>query len=112
MDNHQPSLTSAEIALSGPSNLPDPAFHAYRRDLADRSVANRVISSHYADPLGVTVRNTAWFRAGPSGESEALGELQAGDTFELLDSKLGWAWGYAGPNRRVGYVEAQALGLE
>ena len=29
--------------------------------------------------------------------------------FELLDDTLGWAWGYAGANRRVGYVESDKI---
>jgi len=28
----------------------------------------------------------------------------------MLDDSLGWAWGYAGDDRRVGYVESSALG--
>jgi len=37
-------------------------------------------------------------------------ELNAGDPFEMLDNSLGWAWGYAGPDGRVGYVRSEALG--
>jgi hypothetical protein len=29
----------------------------------------------------------------------------------FLDDTRGWAWGYAGSDRRVGYVRAEALGL-
>jgi hypothetical protein len=36
--------------------------------------------------------------------------LAAGDDFLTLDDSLGWAWGYAGAARRVGYVESEALG--
>jgi hypothetical protein len=32
-----------------------------------------------------------------------------GDPFDLLDDSLGWAWGYAGEDRRVGYVRSEAL---
>jgi hypothetical protein len=28
----------------------------------------------------------------------------------MLDDSLGWAWGYAGKDRRVGYVASEALG--
>jgi len=38
-------------------------------------------------------------------------ELARGDLFEMLDDSLGWAWGYAGEERRVGYVPAKALDL-
>ena len=29
----------------------------------------------------------------------------------MLDNSLGWAWGYAGIERLVGYVRSEALGL-
>jgi hypothetical protein len=28
----------------------------------------------------------------------------------MLDDSLGWAWGFAGSDRRVGYVPSEALG--
>jgi len=49
-------------------------------------------------------------RAGPSDEAETLLELKAGDLFAMLDNSLGWAWGYAGEQRRVGYVRAECIG--
>ena len=49
-------------------------------------------------------------RAGPYDEAEALIELKTGDPFAMLDNSLGWAWGYGGKQRRVGYVRAQSLG--
>jgi len=36
-------------------------------------------------------------------------ELQAGDELWILDDTGGWAWGYGGSERRVGYVRAAAL---
>ena len=50
-------------------------------------------------------------RATASEQAETLGELSAGEPFALLDDSLGWAWGYAGHDRRVGYVRSEALGL-
>jgi hypothetical protein len=35
--------------------------------------------------------------------------LDAGEPFALLDDSVGWAWGYAGKERRVGYVRTDAL---
>ena len=49
-------------------------------------------------------------RDGPSDEAEALMKLKPGDPFSMLDNSLGWAWGYAGTDRRVGYVRAEAIG--
>ena len=110
-DSSPPSRTTAEgIALKGPSNLPDPSTHAYRRDLADVALAGQVIASHYAEPLDRVIANSAILRPQASEEGEGLGELTAGEPFRLLDDTLGWAWGYAGKDRRVGYVRSDALG--
>ena len=68
-----------------------------------------MIASHYAEPLERTLAQAATVRAAPSDEAEALLELAPGDPFAMLDNSLGWAWGYAGRERRVGYVRADAL---
>ena len=97
------------MVLSGHSDLPDPAHNAYRKDLADIALAHRVIASHYAEPLLRTVAKAAPLLATPSDDAEVLCKLAAGDAFEMLDNSVGWAWGYAGPERRVGYVRSEAV---
>ncbi len=42
-------------------------------------------------------------------DSEKLDQLQPGECFVMLDESLGWAWGYGGSDRRVGYVPSDAL---
>ena len=69
-----------------------------------------MIASHYAEPLPRTLARPEPLRSAPDAASEVICELAAGDTFEMLDNSLGWAWGYGGPERRVGYVESEALG--
>ena len=96
--------------MTGPSVRLDPATHAFRRDLADVALADRVISSHYAEPLERVLTAPATLRDGPSAEAQAIVELQRGDRFAMLDNSLGWAWGYAGQDRRVGYVPGEAVG--
>jgi hypothetical protein len=109
--SERPSPTRADgFALIGPSNPPDPAFNAYRPDLADCALAHEVIASHYAEPLERVVARAATLRAGPSDEAEPLHELKPGDPFSMLDNSLGWAWGYAGEDRRVGYVRTEKVG--
>jgi hypothetical protein len=106
----RPTPTSAEqFALTGPSDLPDPEFNAYRKDLADIALADRVIASHYAEPLACRIATKTMLRCGPSEEADAIGELDADEPFAMLDDSLGWAWGYAGKQRRVGYVRSDAL---
>ena len=110
MGKQRHTHTSAdEFALSGPSNRPDPAFNAYRNDLADIALAGKVIASHYADPLQKTVATATPLHIGPSQSSEVIRELVAGERFDMLDDSLNWAWGYAGEDRRVGYVRSDAL---
>lgn len=49
-------------------------------------------------------------RSAPSDDGVALLDLKPGDPFSMLDNSLGWAWGYAGKQRRVGYVRAEVVG--
>ncbi|MEO7277579.1 MAG: hypothetical protein ABIW33_06110 [Sphingomicrobium sp.] len=51
----------------------------------------------------------AALHAGPSALAETITMLDAGEPFAMLDDSLGWAWGYAGTGRRVGYVVSEAL---
>lgn len=74
------------------------------------ALAGRVIASHYAEPLARTVAMSTQLRAKASDDAEELTQLQADDHFSLLDDTLGWAWGYAGQDRLVGYVRSEALG--
>jgi hypothetical protein len=94
--------------LTGISDLPDPLTHAYRKDLADTALAGRVIASHYAEPLVRHLVASAAMLAEPDGVT--LCELRAGDEIRMLDLSRGWAWGY-GPDGRVGYVTAEAVGI-
>jgi Bacterial dipeptidyl-peptidase Sh3 domain len=69
-----------------------------------------VIASHYAEPVERTIATAAALRSAPSDDSEVIRELQPAEPFALLDETLGWAWGYAGEDRRVGYVRSDAVG--
>jgi len=52
----------------------------------------------------------ASLRGAPSRDADPIRELASGEPFLMLDDSLGWAWGYAGTERHVGYVESCALG--
>jgi hypothetical protein len=109
----RPTPTNAdEFALSGPSSPPDPNFNAYRKDLADVALTGRVIASHYAEPLPRMMGSAIELRAGPSVEAEIIRLLEPGEPFAMLDDSLGWAWGYAGEERRVGYVPSETLAAQ
>ena len=68
-----------------------------------------MIASHYAEPLGRRLAAAAVLRAGPTDDADSLLELGPGEAFDMLDNSLGWAWGYAGEDRRVGYVPSGSL---
>ena len=51
----------------------------------------------------------AILRSTPADDGDAICELEPGEPFALLDDSLGWAWGYAGETRRVGYLRPNAL---
>lgn len=54
----------------------------------------------------------AVLRSEPSDNASAVRDLDSGEAFEMLDVSLGWAWGYAGKERRVGYVRSEALAAQ
>lgn len=70
-----------------------------------------MIASHYAEPLLRHLTEPAALRRAPAADAEAILDLPPGADFWLLDSTGGWAWGYGGADRRVGYVPAGALGI-
>lgn len=98
------------FALAGKSDLPDPATHAFRQDLADIALAGRVIASHYAEPLLRHLVTDAMLRAAPDAAADVVAKLKRGEALAMLDCSRGWAWGYA-KDGRVGYVEAAAVGI-
>jgi len=53
----------------------------------------------------------AILRSAPSEQSDAVRPLEAGEAFALLEDSLGWAWGYAESDHRVGYVRSAALSM-
>ena len=69
-----------------------------------------MIASHYADPVERTIIADTLLRDAPSEGAEVVREMLPGDPFLLLDDSVGWAWGYAGKDKRVGYVRSEAIG--
>ena len=72
-------------------------------------MAGEVLASHYAEPVARTATHGAVLRSAPSNEAEALRDLGNEETFALLEDSVGWAWGYATSDHRVGYVRSDTL---
>jgi hypothetical protein len=68
-----------------------------------------VISSHYANSVERQIAVKTQLRAAPAEDGDLIGELGPGEHFAMLDDSLGWAWGYAGKDRRVGYVHLSTI---
>lgn len=68
-----------------------------------------MIASHYAEPLDCVVVTRSALRNAPGGDSEPILDLDPGEPFAMLENSVGWAWGYGGKERRVGYVRSEAL---
>jgi hypothetical protein len=77
--------------------------------LADVALTGRVIASHYAEPLHRTVSKPTALLEAPDDSAAIIRQLDAGEAFAMLDDSLGWAWGYAAEDRRVGYLASAAL---
>jgi hypothetical protein len=69
-----------------------------------------VIASHYAEPVPRTMIAETLLRDAPSEGANVVREVLPGEPFLMLDDSMGWAWGYAGENERVGYVRSEAVG--
>jgi hypothetical protein len=68
-----------------------------------------VIASHYAEPVARKIVVNTLLRGSPSEDGEVLRGLAPGEPFLLLDDSAGWAWGYAGDERRVGYTKNDTI---
>ena len=68
-----------------------------------------MVASHYAEPIERLIGAPTVLRNAPADDAETLRPLAADEPFAMLDDSLGWAWGYAGSDRRVGYVRSETL---
>ena len=105
------ALPTRRARVHGPSVRLDPRINAYRGDLADIALADRVIASHYAAPaLQRCITPVAAMRARPDHGATQISELLHGEEFAVLERRGGWAWGYSSHDRYVGYVPVETLG--
>ncbi len=68
-----------------------------------------MIASHYAEPVERSLTSAATLRSDADAAADSIADLAAGSAFTLLDDSRGWAWGYAGDERLVGYVPSGAI---
>ncbi|MFA7595437.1 MAG: SH3 domain-containing protein [Novosphingobium sp.] len=98
------------FALSGPVARPETRGLPVRGDLAHIGLAGKYFVPHYAVPSPRRVlAGGATLRASGREDGEILGNLAAGEVFEVLDIAGNWAWGSCGPDGPVGYVALHLL---
>jgi cell wall-associated NlpC family hydrolase len=104
-----PRIRSARLA--GPSLALDPRINACRPDLADVSLADRVVASAYAEPkLAACTVERVMLRGKASADAVAVSELVQGEGFAVIERGGLWSWGYAVADDYVGYVPTTTLG--
>ncbi|MGE3622324.1 MAG: NlpC/P60 family protein [Bdellovibrionales bacterium] len=90
------------------SNTPDPRTHAYRPDLAAKSLRDMVTAAHYVDPvIRQCVRGVVPLLAAPTPTARQVSEIRYGeflDVFELPGGNKGYAWVQNRSDHYVGYL--------
>ena len=89
----------------------DPRLHAFRADLADRSLQGRVAAEQFSDGDDfIVVSPTADVRRSPSPDALLETEALAGERIKVFDrTPEGWAWGQLAGDGYVGWIPEESL---
>ena len=88
----------------------DPRLNAYRPDLADIGLKERVQSVNYVQSRRMQVIETITsVRRAPSLDAMQLTQALMGETARVFEVANGWAWVQLEHDGYVGYVDANAL---
>lgn len=89
----------------------DPRLNAFRHDLADTRLKDRVAAPRYVEgrPAGIA-RGVADLRRAPEASSGLDTQLLFGESVRVFDEAGGWAWVQSETDGYVGYLESAALG--
>jgi len=99
-----PAGIEGMLAMTGPSVKADPGCLPVRGDLAHIKLAGLYFVPHYAVPMPHRVLDGAVLRTNGNAAADAIMDLPAGETFNVLDIAGAWSWGQLGENGPVGYV--------
>ncbi len=92
-------------------SMPDPRLYPYRDDLAAERLRRIVKAPRYAQGEWRRVLHaSAPLRRRRDVAAAYESELVFGELFEVFEFGDGWAWGQAGRDGYVGYLQAGALG--
>lgn len=96
--------------LSGPLSPLDPRDKAWRADLADLALSDRVAVASYVVPVEMEALRQVPVLSEDRADAAAASELLPGERFAVLDNGHGFAWGYSLADGYVGHVALEALG--
>ena len=96
--------------LAGPLSPLDPRDHAWRADLADLALSDRVAVASYVVPVEMEALRQVPVLSEDRADAPAASELLPGERFAVLDNGHGYAWGYSLSDGYVGHVALEALG--
>jgi hypothetical protein len=88
----------------------DPREHAWREDLADLALADRIAVPNYVVPLIREATAQLPILSADRADAPASSELLPGEQFAVLDTGHGYAWGFSVTDHYVGHVALDALG--
>jgi hypothetical protein len=102
--------------ISGPRNADplgplDPRDKAWREDLADIALADRVAVPSYVVPLEHQALVQVPLLSVDRHDATPVSELLPGERFAVLDTGHGFAWGFSVADHYVGHVRLDALAL-
>ncbi|WP_404482640.1 SH3 domain-containing protein [Novosphingobium sp. BL-52-GroH] len=95
--------------MTGPSVRTDPGCLPVRGDLAHIKLAGLYFVPHYAAPMPRILRADAVLLSAGRNDGEAIMDLPAAATFNVLDIAGQFAWGQLGEDGPVGYVALSHL---
>ena len=89
----------------------DPRQTLARPELADQRLEGLMRAAAFAAPRAMRCRSpVAGLHAAADPGSVQEDQLLHGETFDVLETRDGWAWGQARRDGYVGFVRAEALG--
>ena len=87
----------------------DPRDNAWREDLADIALADRIAVPNYVVPLVREAQAQVPILSADRADAPAASELLPGERFAVLDTGHGYAWGFSVADHYVGHVRHDAL---
>ena len=87
----------------------DPRRHAYRDDLADVSLRNRVAARRYVDGQTAQIASMAPVRQTPSDTAMLMTEALPGETAAVFETGGDWSWVKLLRDGYVGYIPSRNL---